>query len=274
MSAPELLGAARLRDVMRRHRVTPKKSLGQNFVIDPNTIRKVVAASGVEKGDAVIEVGAGAGSLTLALAAVAERVVAIESDGRLLPVLDETVGGIANVEIVHADARVFSYEDVDARALVANLPYNIAAHVVLRVLESAPQVLSLTVMTQREVGERLAARPGTKSYGLTSVLAAYFARVTVVGSVSRRAFWPEPNVDSAIVRIERITSPAVPYERVALVAKAAFAQRRKTLRAALAEVAGSADAAQVLLEASGIDPGARGEQLGLEEFVTLAEGLS
>ena len=269
--APALLGAGRVRALLARHGVTPDKSLGQNFVMDPNTIRKAVEIAQPSSEERVLEIGPGAGSLTLGLADAADSVVAVERDPRLLPVLADVLEGVSNVEVVHADALSVDLESFRASSLVANLPYNIAATVVLTVLEKVPSIETLTVMTQREVGERLAAVPGNKVYGATSVLTAFFAEAKVAASVSRNAFWPIPNVDSVIVRIQRRSEPTpVAAEAFFSVVKAAFGQRRKTLRNTLGALAGSADAAQTLISSAGIDPSARPETLGREAFIELA----
>ncbi len=266
-----LLGAARIRSVLDAHGVRPTKALGQNFVIDPNTIRKTISLAAIAPGERVVEVGPGAGSLTLGLAGAARRVIAIERDARLLPVLDEVLSGASNVEVVNADALQVDFAALDATSLVANLPYNIAATLVLKVLEEAPGIERLTVMVQREVGERLAAEPGAEAYGATSVLVSFFAQARVATSVSRNAFWPVPNVDSVIVVIERRpATPDVDVEVFFRTVKAAFGQRRKTLRNALAVVAGSTDAAQAWLRAAGIEPGRRAEDVAPADYVRLA----
>lgn len=273
--APGLLGASRVRALLEHHDVKPSKSLGQNFVVDPNTIRKVLGIAGVTKETRVLEIGPGAGSLTLGLAEVAHSVVAIERDERLLPVLRETLASVPNVEIVRADALSVDLGSFSAGSLVANLPYNIAASVVLTALEKAPSIETLTVMTQREVGERLAAKPGSKLYGATSVLTRFFGEAVVAGTASRNAFWPVPNVDSVVVRIERRARPlsddTVTFFRVV---KAAFAQRRKTLRNTLSALAGSPNAAEEMLTSCGIDPSKRPETLDVDAFVELARRLS
>lgn len=250
----------------------PTKALGQNFVIDPNTIRKVVDVSGVQAGHKVLEIGAGAGSLTLGLAGVADKVTAIEFDRRLLPVLDEMLAGVTNVEVIGANVLEVDLSRVDARILVANLPYNIAVPVVMQVLEQAPQIETLVVMTQREVGERLVAGPGSKTYGQISVLVGYFATATLAAKISRRAFWPVPNVDSVLVRlVRRPPPPGVDSGLLFRVVKAAFAQRRKTLRNAL--VAGGIDQVEAALAAAGLNPGTRAEDLDLAAFVSLVQVL-
>jgi 16S rRNA (adenine1518-N6/adenine1519-N6)-dimethyltransferase len=273
MSTPDLLGAGAIRELLARHDVRLKKSLGQNFVIDPNTIRKMVREADVSGDDHLLEIGAGAGSLTVALAGAAHRVTAIEIDDRLAPVLRETTGSLDNVELVQSDVMATDLDAIGATRVVANLPYNLAATVVLRVLGEAPSISDLTVMTQREVGERLAAEPGTDAYGLTSVLVAFHASATVAGRVSRNAFFPVPNVDSVIVRIARRSEPQVDQDLFYRVAKAAFGQRRKTLRSSLAAVAGSADEAESKIVEAGLDPKARPETLSLDDFVALTSSF-
>ena len=272
---PDLLGARRLRELLARHGLTPSRALGQNFVIDPNTIRKVVSVSSPDPEERVLEIGPGVGSLTLGLAEAAGQVIAIERDGRLLPVLEETVGGLSNVEVVHGDALDADLASFGAASLVANLPYNIAATVVLDALERAPGIRVLTVMVQREVGERLSAQVGSAAYGATSVLVAFFGTARVATTISRSAFWPAPNVDSVLLRIERKDRPPpVDAQAFFRVVKAAFGQRRKTLRNALGELAGSPAAAEDRLRAAGVDPGARAETLGLDAYVDLCRALA
>lgn len=269
----DLIGAARVRELLASHDVHPKRSLGQNFVIDPNTIRKVVDVARVTDEDDVLEIGAGCGSLTLGLAARAANVIAVEIDDRLVAALAESLAPTTNVTVVHADALTFDLADVGASILVANLPYNIATHLVLRVLEEAPQIRALVVMTQKEVGERLAARPGSKTYGQTSVMVRYFGHVQVAAQISRRAFYPAPNVDSVLVRITREEPPDVDRDRLFDLLRAAFSQRRKTVRNTIAAVAGSSQMAEEALERAGIAPRARAEELSLDEFVALTKAV-
>lgn len=269
----DLLGARRLRELLEEHGVRPRKQFGQNFVIDPNTIRKVIETAGLSPGDRVVEIGAGAGSLTLGLAAAAGRVIALELDDRLLPVLEATCGAIPNVEIVEADALQYDFAAAGAASVVANLPYNIAVPVVMRILEAAPNIGELTVMTQREVGERLAASPGSKAYGGVSVLVRYVAEARVAGRVSRRAFYPVPGVDSVIVRIVRHAALDVDRGSLEAVVRAAFGQRRKTLRNTLAGLMGGPAAAEAALRRAGIDPGARAEEVGVDGFLALARNI-
>jgi 16S rRNA (adenine1518-N6/adenine1519-N6)-dimethyltransferase len=270
---PELLGAGRVRELLREHGIRPTKGLGQNFVVDPNTIRKVVDAAGLDPTDTVVEIGAGCGSLTLGLVAAASRVVAVEVDPRLVELLRRVTSGLTNVEIVQADALRLDLDALGVSKLVGNLPYNLAATLVVHVLESCASIRQLTVMTQREVGERLAADPGSKVYGQTSVIVGFHASARLVGRVSRRAFFPEPNVDSVIVRVER--RPRLPEVDPGLfrrVVRAAFSQRRKMLRGTLAPVLG--EDVDEILQGAGVDPDARPEALGWEEFVGITAQLA
>ena len=274
MTDQALLGAAGLRRVLDRHGVRPLRSLGQNFVIDPNTIRKVLTAADLPSDARVLEVGAGAGSLTLALAGASAEVIALEKDERLLPVLHDVVGDRNNVRIVHGDALEVDLSTFGATHLVANLPYNVAATVVIRVLEQAPSIRSLTVMTQREVGERLAAAPGSKIYGQTSVLVAFFATASVAAPASRRAFYPVPRVDSVIVGVERHGVDLGNRPEFFQVVKAAFSQRRKTVRNSLAGLFGSPEELQGALERARIDPSTRAENVNADSFAVIAQELA
>ncbi|WP_201465599.1 16S rRNA (adenine(1518)-N(6)/adenine(1519)-N(6))-dimethyltransferase RsmA [Janibacter melonis] len=274
----QLLGAAAIRELAGRLGVAPTKQWGQNFVVDANTVRRIVRAGDVGAQDVVVEVGPGLGSLTLALLEQAHRVVAIEIDPRLAQALPETVAAMApsradDLEVVHGDAlRVAELPGPAPTALVANLPYNVSVPVVLHLLATFPSIERVLVMVQLEVAERLAARPGSRTYGVPSVKAAWYGDVRLAGTVSRSIFWPVPNVDSGLVRIDRREPPAVEVSRAEVFAcvDAAFAQRRKTLRAALKGWAGSADAAETALVEAGIDPRTRGEQLDVEQFAALA----
>ncbi|GAA1234999.1 MULTISPECIES: 16S rRNA (adenine(1518)-N(6)/adenine(1519)-N(6))-dimethyltransferase RsmA [Janibacter] len=274
----QLLGAAAIRELAGRLGVAPTKQWGQNFVVDANTVRRIVRAGDVGAQDVVVEVGPGLGSLTLALLEQARRVVAIEIDPRLARALPETVAAMApsradDLEVVHGDAlRVAELPGPAPTALVANLPYNVSVPVVLHLLATFPSIERVLVMVQLEVAERLAARPGSRTYGVPSVKAAWYGDVRLAGTVSRSIFWPVPNVDSGLVRIDRREPPAVEVSRAEVFAcvDAAFAQRRKTLRAALKGWAGSADAAEAALVEAGIDPRTRGEQLDVEQFAALA----
>lgn len=280
MTSPDvqLLGAAAIREHADRLGVRPTKQWGQNFVVDANTVRRIVRAGEVTADDVVVEVGPGLGSLTLALLEQARRVVAIEVDPRLAEALPETVatmapGRAADLEVVPADAlRVTELPGPPPTALVANLPYNVSVPVVLHLLETFPSIERVLVMVQLEVAERLAAAPGSKTYGVPSVKAAWYGDVSLAGTVSRSIFWPVPNVDSGLVRLTRREPPASEASREEVFAciDAAFAQRRKTLRAALKGWAGSAVAAEEALRAAGVDPQARGEQLSVEQFAAVA----
>jgi 16S rRNA (adenine1518-N6/adenine1519-N6)-dimethyltransferase len=277
-----LFGPADLRRLARALGVSPTKSLGQNFVVDANTVRRIARAADLDPADVVLEVGPGLGSLTLALLDAAAAVVAVEVDPVLAAALPATVAerrpDAADRLAVHAvDAlRLTTLPDPQATALVANLPYNVAVPVLLTVLERFPPVRHGLVMVQAEVAERLAAGPGEPAYGIPSVKAAWWAAVRRAGAVPRSVFWPVPNVDSGLVAFERRQPPASRAGRAGVFAciDAAFAQRRKTLRAALSGLAGTPDAAERALRAAGIDPGTRGEQLGVEAFARIADELA
>jgi 16S rRNA (adenine1518-N6/adenine1519-N6)-dimethyltransferase len=279
---PALLGPAQIRDLAARLGIRPTKQWGQNFVIDANTVRKIVRTAGVGPDDVVLEVGPGLGSLTLALLHRVRRVVAVEIDPVLAGQLPATVDDLApqaadRLTVLQADAlRLRDLPDPQPTALVANLPYNVAVPVVLGLLESLPTLERVLVMVQLEVAERLAAGPGSKVYGVPSVKAAWYADVQLAGRVGRSVFWPAPNVDSGLVAMVRRPPPvtAARREEVFAVVDAAFAQRRKTLRAALAGWAGSAGEAERLLRAAGVDPGERGERLTVEQFAAVAAARS
>lgn len=278
--APEvrLLGAADIRELASGLGLRPTKQWGQNFVIDANTVRRIARRSGVGPGDTVLEVGPGLGSLTLALLETGANVVAVEVDPALAEQLPRTVAAragnlAARLHVVHADAlQISDLPGEPATALVANLPYNVSVPVVLRALEQFPTLRRAVVMVQLEVAERLAAPPGSTTYGVPSVKAAWYADVRLAGTVSRTVFWPVPNVESGLVEIDRREPPGPSEVRadVFRVIDAAFAQRRKTLRAALAGWAGSAPDAERLLRAAEIDPSARGERLSVADFTRLA----
>ena len=259
----------------------PTKQKGQNFVIDPNTVRRIVRDSGIGADDVVLEVGPGLGSLTLALLEVARRVVALEIDPLLAGLLPATVADRApeqadRFEVVLADAlRVTEVPGPAPTALVANLPYNVSVPVLLHLLGLLPSLERGLVMVQSEVADRLAARPGSKVYGVPSVKAAWYADVRRAGAIGRSVFWPAPNVDSGLVAWTRREPPTtlVTREQVFAVVDAAFAHRRKALRPSLRELAGSAELSEQALARAGIDPMTRGEQLGLDDFVHLTECL-
>jgi 16S rRNA (adenine1518-N6/adenine1519-N6)-dimethyltransferase len=274
-----LLGPADVRSLAASLDVRPTKRLGQNFVHDANTVRRIVAAAGLTPDDVVLEVGPGLGSLTLGLLPAARAVVAVEIDpvlaARLPVTAAERAPGVADrLHVVAADALTVPAADlpVAPTAMVANLPYNIAVPVVLRLLADLPGLAHGLVMVQAEVADRLAAPPGSRTYGVPSVKAAWYADVRRAGTVPRSVFWPVPNVDSALVSFTRRPVPSdVSRSVVFSLVDAAFAQRRKTLRAALAGWAGSADAAGGLLADAGLPAGSRGEQLGVADFARLAE---
>jgi 16S rRNA (adenine1518-N6/adenine1519-N6)-dimethyltransferase len=270
-----LLGPARVRELLDRHGLRPSKALGQHYLADPNTARKVVRLAGVRPGETVLEIGPGLGSLTLALRQAGARVVAVEADARLLPVLAEVLGDDPDVRVEVADALRVDLGAIAPAAgrLVANLPYNIAATLVLRVLAGVPGVGHLTVMVQREVGERLAAPPDTAAYGAPSAKLAALAEARVLAPVSRHVFVPEPHVDSVLVGIDRRAHPAMgglDYQAVARVIDAAFGQRRKTLRNALRGLGLDAAQVEALGRDAGVDLGQRAERLDLAAFAALA----
>jgi 16S rRNA (adenine1518-N6/adenine1519-N6)-dimethyltransferase len=278
-----LLGPAEVRKLAEKVGVRPAKRLGQNFVHDANTVRRIVAAAELTPDDVVLEVGPGLGSLTLALLGAVDRVLAVEVDPLLAGALPATVADRAPqradaLRILTADAlRVRRQQIVEAAggleptALVANLPYNVGVPVLLHLLAELPSLRRGLVMVQAEVADRLAAPPGSRCYGAPSVKAAWFAEVRRAGPVPRAVFWPVPNVDSGLVALTTRPPPStVPRQEVFALIDAAFAQRRKTLRAALASWAGSAASAEQLLRAAGIDPRSRGEQLSVGDFARIA----
>ena len=275
-----LLGPAEIRALANRLGVRPSKRLGQNFVVEPGTVRKIASLAALSPDDVVLEVGPGLGSLTLALLeARAARVVAIEIDRVLAGELPQTVAARApqfadRVAVLAADALHVTGPDLPAMpsVLVANLPYNVAVPVLLHLLAALPSLRRGLVMVQAEVADRMCAGPGSRVYGTPSVKLAWFAAARPAGPVPRTVFWPVPNVDSRLVAFTRRDPPegAAGRTEVFAVVDAAFRQRRKTLRAALSGWAGSAPEAERLLRAAGIDPGARGESLDVGEFARLA----
>ncbi len=300
----ELLGPAEIRELAARAGVRPTKTLGQNFVLDAGTVRKIVRQADVTAGETVVEVGPGLGSLTLGLLEAGADVVAVEIDpvlARLLPGTvaahvpglvvgpgrDETpdepvvavlrdASGRARLRVVLADALDLAALPGPApTALVANLPYNVSVPVLLAFLERFDSLRRVLVMVQAEVADRLVAPPGSRTYGVPSVKAAWYAAARRTATVGRAVFWPVPNVDSALVRLDRREPPATTASRRAVftVVDAAFGQRRKTLRQALAALAGSPAAAEEALRAAGVDPGARGEAVDVHGFARIAEHL-
>ncbi|MBO0611280.1 16S rRNA (adenine(1518)-N(6)/adenine(1519)-N(6))-dimethyltransferase RsmA [Myceligenerans salitolerans] len=274
-----LLGPAEIRDLAGRLGVRPTKTLGQNFVHDGGTVRKIVRAANLRPGERVVEIGPGLGSLTLGLLEAGASVVAVEIDpvlARQIPLTAEAHFPDADLTVVHADAMdVTVLPGRPPTALVANLPYNVAVPILLNFLEHLGSLERVLVMVQAEVADRIAARPGSKVYGIPSVKAAWYADARRSLAISRNVFWPVPNVDSALVALERRDPPSTTAGREAVfrVVDAAFAQRRKTLRAALSGLAGSGATAEEALRAAGVDPGARGETLTVEEFARIAEHL-
>ncbi|MFE1950206.1 MULTISPECIES: 16S rRNA (adenine(1518)-N(6)/adenine(1519)-N(6))-dimethyltransferase RsmA [Streptomyces] len=275
-----LFGAADIRELAAALGVRPTKQRGQNFVIDANTVRRIVRTAEVTEDDVVVEVGPGLGSLTLALLETARHVTAVEIDDVLAAALPATVAARIPAkkdvfDLVNMDAmQVTALPGPPPTALVANLPYNVAVPVLLHMLATFPSIERTLVMVQAEVADRLAAKPGNRVYGVPSVKANWYAEVKRAGAIGRNVFWPAPNVDSGLVSLVRRTEPiatSATKEEVFAVVDAAFAQRRKTLRAALSGWAGSAAAAEAALVAAGVSPQARGEALTVEEFARIAE---
>jgi 16S rRNA (adenine1518-N6/adenine1519-N6)-dimethyltransferase len=275
-----LLGAAEIREIATRIGVRPTKKLGQNFVVDANTCRKIVKSADVGPTDVALEIGPGLGSLTLAMLEVAKEVIAIEIDDRLAAELPDTAKrhGLdpSKLTIINEDAMSISSLPKDPTVLVANLPYNVSVPVLLRFLELFPTLRSGIVMVQSEVADRLVAKPDSKTYGSPSVKANWWADLTSAGTVSRSIFWPVPNVDSSLVRFVRHESAGTESLRreTFKIIDAAFAQRRKMMRAALSDICGGSAAASSIIEASGIDPTIRGEALELSDFIKIAITLS
>jgi 16S rRNA (adenine1518-N6/adenine1519-N6)-dimethyltransferase len=277
-----LLTPATVQALLDAHGLHPKRSLGQNFLADPNTARRVVALAELPAAAPVLEIGPGLGSLTLALLDAGHDVVALELDDRLAAVLREVVGdGVDDrVRIEHGDAMAVDFDallvpEPSPRSCVSNLPYNVAVPVVVRLLEEADAVERILVMVQREVGERLAARPGDPQYGAVSVKVAYYAEAQMAGHVPPTVFVPRPKVDSALVRLRRRTEPPVSVpsaDALFALVRAGFAQRRKMLRRSLAPVLG--DATPSVLAAAGVAPTARAEALGLDDWAAVARSAA
>jgi 16S rRNA (adenine1518-N6/adenine1519-N6)-dimethyltransferase len=283
-----LLGPAEVRQIAERLGVRPAKRLGQNFVIDAGTIRRVVALAALTDDDVVLEVGPGLGSLTLGLLEAARRVIAVEVDPALAAELPRTVAARApalagRLEVVNIDALTLTAAPSGdpPTALVANLPYNVAVPVLLHLLDVSPSIARALVMVQAEVADRMCAPPGSRTYGVPSVKLAWYGSARRAGTVSRSVFWPVPRVDSALVSFARWPDggppggspsgqPAVGRAEVFAVIDAAFAQRRKTLRSALAPWAGSVQAAEAVLRDAGVDPSLRGEAIGITQYARIA----
>ena len=276
-----LLGPVEIRALAEKLDIVPTKKLGQNFLHDPNTIRRIVAAAELDPTDRVLEVGPGLGSLTLGLVEAVGDVTAVEIDSRLAAQLPDTVAERApeyaqRLHVVEKDAlRVTDSDVTEPTALVANLPYNVAVPVLLHLLETFPSIRRVLVMVQLEVADRLAAQPGSKVYGVPSVKAGFYGKVSKAGTIGKNVFWPAPNIESGLVRIDVFEDAPWPITdesraKVWPVIDAAFAQRRKTLRAALSGHFGSGAAAEEALRAADIDPKQRGEKLAVEDFVRLA----
>jgi 16S rRNA (adenine1518-N6/adenine1519-N6)-dimethyltransferase len=276
-SMVELLGAVDIRTLATKLDLRPTKQLGQNFVTDPNTIRRIVSAAKLSGNETVVEIGPGLGSLTLGLLEVAKAVVAIEIDPKMSSELEQTIATRApgkDFTLISKDALKLDSLPVQVDALVANLPYNISVPVLLHFLERFDSIRSGLVLVQAEVAHRLAAVPGSKVYGIPSVKLAWYANAALAGNVGRSIFWPVPNVDSALVYFTKREKP-LGDEALRLatfaVADAAFGQRRKTLRQALANWAGSPSAAEAKLVSAGISPQARGEDLTVQDFMAIAK---
>jgi 16S rRNA (adenine1518-N6/adenine1519-N6)-dimethyltransferase len=270
-----LLGAAEIRELAELLDLRPAKSLGQNFVIDGNVCQKIVRVAGVTADDIALEIGPGLGSLTLALLEVTSNVIAVEIDQRLADRLPITVADHKDagykLTVINTDALALRELPVAPTVLVANLPYNVSVPVLLHLLEILPSLNTGVVMVQAEVADRLAAKPGTKEYGIPSLKASWWAEVSGAGSVSRSIFWPVPGVDSKLVGFKRRATPGDEAMRrgVFQLVDAAFAQRRKMLRAALAGIFGSSAKAEAVLIAAGIDPTLRGETLLIDSFCAI-----
>ena len=275
---PRLLGPAELRSLAAALGVRPTKQRGQNFVIDPNTVRRIVRAAELDDGETVLEVGPGLGSLTLALLADGHPVTAVEIDPLLAKALPSTIATYAPdqagmLTVVEADAMTVGGDEIGSpTACVANLPYNVAVPVLLHLLRISPSLRHGLVMVQSEVADRLAAGPGSRTYGVPSAKAAWYAEVRRAGPIGRNVFWPAPNVDSGLVAFERREPPetAATREEVFAVIEAAFSQRRKTVRSALARWIPDRQRLDEVFRSTGIDPQLRGEMLAITDFAALA----
>jgi len=275
------LGATEIREIAKQLDLHPAKSLGQNFVIDGNTCRKIVRLANINNTDVVLEIGPGLGSLTIALLPEAREVIAVEIDRRLASQLAETMQNkipnhATKLQIINEDAQLVNKLPQLPTALVANLPYNISVPVILHLLEKFPSIDKGLVMVQAEVAQRLAAKPGNKIYGTPSVKAKWWADMSIAGTVSREVFWPVPNVDSLLVGFQRGESPGDEALRVKTftVIDAAFSQRRKMLRSALSVWAGGSSIAIEILEKAGVAQTSRAEELELKDFIAIARAKS
>ena len=275
----ELLGGADIRQLADQLGVVPTKKLGQNFVTDPNTIRKIVASAKLDSNETVVEIGPGLGSLTLGLLEVADHVISVEIDSKMAAAIEQTVAKRApgrKFSLVTQDAMKVSELPANPTALVANLPYNISVPVLLHFIESFPTLRHGLVLVQSEVAHRLAAKPCSKVYGSPSAKLAWWADANLAGNVSRSIFWPIPNVDSSLVYFAKRSEPLGSEElrlKTFAVIDGAFSQRRKTLRQSLAELTGSPAQAEEVLVRAGISPQLRGEQLVIDDFIKIAKAL-
>ncbi len=275
----QLLNPTEIRELAAKLGLKPTKKLGQNFVIDQNTVEKIVRTSNVSKDSIVLEVGPGLGSLTLGLMATGAKVIAVEIDERLAQLLPNTAKakgfGESQLIVINKDALEISKSDInDPDVLVANLPYNVSVPVIIHILETFPSIKNYLVMVQSEVADRLAASPGSRTYGSPSVKLQWYAEVSKAGSISRNVFWPVPNVDSDLVQLHRRNNvdESIRKELFAVV-DAAFSQRRKMLRSALSSMCGGSEKASEILESVQIDPRLRGEALNVSDYVRLTEGM-
>ena len=275
----QLLNPTEIRELAAKLGLKPTKKLGQNFVIDQNMVEKIVRTSNVSKDSIVLEVGPGLGSLTLGLMATGAKVIAVEIDERLAEILPNTAKakgfGESQLIVINKDALEISKSDVNnPDVLVANLPYNVSVPVIIHILETFPSIKNYLVMVQSEVADRLAASPGSRTYGSPSVKLQWYAEVSKAGSISRNVFWPVPNVDSDLVQLHRRNNvdESIRKELFAVV-DAAFSQRRKMLRSALSSMCGGSEKASEILESVQIDPRLRGEALNVSDYVRLTEGM-
>ena len=275
----ELLGGQDIRQLADALGVVPTKKLGQNFVTDPNTIRKIVASAKLDSGETVVEIGPGLGSLTLGLLEAVDHVISVEIDAKMAAAIEQTVAKRAagrKFSLVTQDAMKVTELPSEPTALVANLPYNISVPVLLHFIETFPSLRHGLVLVQSEVAHRLAARPGSKVYGSPSAKLAWWAEANLAGNVSRNIFWPIPNVDSSLVyfvKRESVMGDEELRQKTFAVIDGAFAQRRKTLRQSLADLVGSPSAAEEVLVRAGVSPQLRGEQLEINDFIKIAREL-